>query len=173
MKCAMTLMGKFPSMRMRRPIRPLPAYEDRAHRRRTQRRRLPGAARRTARINEPRKPYISVRSRATFTDAATGACIRQVTDHPSIHHHPFFFVPAWDDDSMTRLIFVSHRSGRPEIFAEEQRQRQAASNSRTASGIAEYSIYPSHDGRYVYFTAGAGAYPRPYRDAARRADSST
>jgi len=27
MKCAMTLMGKFPSMRMRRPIRPLPPAE--------------------------------------------------------------------------------------------------------------------------------------------------
>ena len=27
MKCAMTLMGKFPSMRMRRPIRPLPPHE--------------------------------------------------------------------------------------------------------------------------------------------------
>ncbi len=27
MKCAMTLMGKFPSMRMRRPIRPLPTQE--------------------------------------------------------------------------------------------------------------------------------------------------
>jgi 4-hydroxy-tetrahydrodipicolinate synthase len=27
MKCAMTLMGKFPSMRMRRPLRPLPAAE--------------------------------------------------------------------------------------------------------------------------------------------------
>ena len=27
MKCAMTLMGKFPSMRMRRPIRPLPSEE--------------------------------------------------------------------------------------------------------------------------------------------------
>ncbi len=22
--------------------------------------------------------------------------LRQVTDHPSIHHHPFFFVDAWD-----------------------------------------------------------------------------
>ena len=27
MKCAMTLLGKFPSMRMRRPIRPLPQHE--------------------------------------------------------------------------------------------------------------------------------------------------
>ena len=27
MKCAMTLMGNFPSMRMRRPIRPLPESE--------------------------------------------------------------------------------------------------------------------------------------------------
>ena len=24
--------------------------------------------------------------------------------------------------------------------------------------IGEYSVYPSHDGRYVYFTAGTGAY---------------
>ena len=29
-----------------------------------------------------------------LTDAASGRRVRQVTDHPSIHHHPFFFLPA-------------------------------------------------------------------------------
>jgi len=52
-----------------------------------------------------------------FCDEQTGARMRQVTDHPSIHHHPFFYIPAYDD-AMERLIFVSHRTGRPEIFAE-------------------------------------------------------
>ena len=91
-----------------------------------------------------------------FTDEATGARIRQVTDQPSIQHHPFFFVPAYDD-AMTRLIFVSHRSGRPEIFAEERESGKLVQLTERA-GIGEYSIYPSHDGRYVYFTAGTGAY---------------
>ena len=48
----------------------------------------------------------------TFTDPRTGARVRQVTNHPSIHHHPFYYLPAYDD-AMTRLFFVSHRTGRP------------------------------------------------------------
>ncbi len=92
----------------------------------------------------------------SFTDAATGALIRQVTDQPSIHHQPFFFVPAYDD-AMARLVFVSHRSGRPEIYAEDRASGRLAQLTERA-GLAEYSIYPSHDGRYVYYTAGAGGY---------------
>ena len=92
----------------------------------------------------------------SFTDAATGARIRQVTDQPAIHHHPFFFVPAYDD-AMARLIFVSHRSGRPEIYAEDRESGRLVQLTERA-GLAEYSIYPSHDGRYVYYTAGAGGY---------------
>ena len=46
-----------------------------------------------------------------FQDEATGVTIRQVTDHPSIHHHPFYYLPTWDD-AMTRLVFVSRRTGR-------------------------------------------------------------
>ena len=91
-----------------------------------------------------------------FDDGATGARIRQVTDHPSIHHHPFFFVPAYDD-AMARLIFVSHRSGRPEIYADERSSGELVQLTER-DGLAEYSIYPSHDGRYVYYTAGAGGY---------------
>jgi oligogalacturonide lyase len=54
-------------------------------------------------------------------DETTGARIRQVTTHPSIHHHPFFFVPPYDD-AMRRLVFVSHRTGRPQLFAPRSRR---------------------------------------------------
>ena len=47
----------------------------------------------------------------------TGAEIRQITAHPSIHHHPFYYIPAYDD-AMRHLVFVSHRTGRPELFLE-------------------------------------------------------
>ena len=91
-----------------------------------------------------------------FLDEATGARVRQITDHPSIHHHPFFFAPAYDD-AMARLVFISHRTGRPEIFAEDRTSGRLVQLTER-EGIAEYSIYPSHDGRYVYFTAGRGAF---------------
>lgn len=91
-----------------------------------------------------------------FTDEATGARIRQVTAQPAIHHHPFFFVPAYDD-AMARLIFVSHRSGRPEIYAEERDSGKLIQLTER-EGLAEYSMYPSHDGRFVYYSAGAGGY---------------
>ena len=44
------------------------------------------------------------------TDSRTGRQVRQVTNHPSIHHHPFFYVPAYDDQ-IRWLVFISHRAG--------------------------------------------------------------
>jgi oligogalacturonide lyase len=93
---------------------------------------------------------------STFEDQRTGAVIRQVTRHASIHHQPFFIIPAYDD-AMQRLIFVSHRTGRPEIFAEDRASGNLIQLTEM-DAISEYSVYPSHDGRYVYFTAGSGAY---------------
>jgi hypothetical protein len=61
-------------------------------------------------------PYQPAEAR-TFTDPATGATVRQVTAHPSLHHHPFYYLPAYDD-AMARLFFLSHRTGRPEIWCE-------------------------------------------------------
>jgi len=88
-----------------------------------------------------------------LTDAATGRRIRQVTDHPSIHHHPFFFVPPWDD-AMRRLIFVSHRTGSPQLFAEvENRLVQLTERN----DLSEWSFHPSHDGRFAVFVAGTQA----------------
>lgn len=97
-------------------------------------------------------------------DERTGVVVRQVTSAPAIHHHPFFLIPAYDDE-MRRLIFVSHRTGSPQIFAEiratgELVQLTDRDDPSSGSGqfLAEWSIYPSHDGRYVYFTAGTGAW---------------
>lgn len=86
-------------------------------------------------------------------DAATGRRIRQVTSHPSIHHHPFFFVPPWDD-AMRRLIFVSHRTGLPQVFCEEGDRLVQFTD---CPDLSEWSLHPSHDGRFVVFVAGTRA----------------
>lgn len=91
-----------------------------------------------------------------FRDKRTGARIRQVTSHPSIHHHPFFLVPAYDD-AMRWLFFISHRHGHPEIFA-EIRATGELQQITDRPDLNEWSIYPSHSGDYVYYTAGKGAY---------------
>ncbi|MDP6699806.1 MAG: oligogalacturonate lyase family protein, partial [Candidatus Latescibacteria bacterium] len=86
----------------------------------------------------------------------TGAELRQITAPPSIHHHPVYYIPAYDD-AMRHLVFVSHRTGRPELFLELRDSGQLLQLTEHA-GIAEYSLTPSHDGRHVYFTDGSGAW---------------
>lgn len=90
------------------------------------------------------------------SDETTGASIRQVTNFPAIHHHPFFFIPSYDT-AMTRLIFVSHRTGRPEIFAED-RQSGDLIQLTDGEGLDEWSVYPSRNGKWVLFTRAAGAW---------------
>lgn len=92
----------------------------------------------------------------TTRDARTGAVVRQVTSHPSIHHPPFYYLPPYDD-SGERLYFVSHRTGLPQIFFEERRGGQLVQLTER-DDLNEWSVHPSHDGRYVYFTAGAVAW---------------
>ncbi len=89
---------------------------------------------------------------STYTDPRTGARVRQVTAHPSTHHHPFYYLPCMDD-AMKRLYFVSHRTGRPEIWC-EIRATGALQQLTDQPEIAEWSVHPSHDGRFVYYTAG-------------------
>lgn len=90
------------------------------------------------------------------TDPRSGRRVRQVTDHPSIHHHPFFFVPAYDKAG-TKLIFVSYRTGKPQIFFEDRAAGELVQVTDRPD-LADWSIYPSPDGRFVYFTAGTGAW---------------
>src|ERR1044071_10068029 len=89
-------------------------------------------------------------------DAASGRRIRQITSHPSIHHHPFFFVAAYDR-AMKRLIFVSDRAGKPQIFFEDRGSGQLVQVT-DRQDLADWSIMPSGDGRYVYYTAGTAGY---------------
>jgi oligogalacturonide lyase len=89
-------------------------------------------------------------------DARSKREVRQVTDHPSIHHHPFFFVPAYDKAG-AKLFFVSHRSGKPQIYVEDRAAGEIV-QATDRDDLAEWSVYPSPDGRFVYFTAGTGAF---------------
>ena len=89
-------------------------------------------------------------------DAASGRRIRQITSHPSIHHHPFFFVPAYDQ-AMTKMIFVSYRTGQPQIFFEDRASGELV-QATDRPDLADWSIIPSDDGRYVYFTAGTAGW---------------
>ena len=91
----------------------------------------------------------------SFLDEKTGAKIRQVTDHPSVHHHPFYYIPCYDDE-MEFLFFVSHRTGRPEIYAEVQSTGKILQISEVEE-LGEWSIHPSHRSRSIYFVAGTRA----------------
>ena len=81
--------------------------------------------------------------------------VRQVSADAAMQHHPFFYVPAYDD-AMQWLFFVSHARGRPQIFAEHRPDREILQLTRR-DDLNEWSLHPSHDGRYVYFTAGSRA----------------
>lgn len=89
-------------------------------------------------------------------DYRTGRKIRQITSHQSIHHHPFFMIPAYDAD-MERLIFVSHRTGKPQIFAEIRATGQLLQMT-DREDLKEWSVHPAHKGDYIYFTAASGGW---------------
>jgi len=89
-------------------------------------------------------------------DPRSGRRVRQITSHASIHHHSFFFIPALDRAGK-RLIFISHRTGTPQIFFED-RASGALVQTTDRPDIAEWSLHPSADGRFVYFVAGTGAW---------------
>jgi len=91
-----------------------------------------------------------------LVDERTGAHIRQVTTHPSIHHQPFFFIQAYDND-MRWLFFVSHRTGTPQIFAEDCQSGELIQLT-DHPGISEWSVRPAYGGKAVFFTAGTGGW---------------
>lgn len=91
-----------------------------------------------------------------LTDYRTGRKIRQITNYPCIHHQPFFMIPAYDNE-MKRLYFISHRTGKPQLFAEIRATGDLLQMTER-DDLSEWSVHPSHDGSYVYFTAGTKAY---------------
>lgn len=91
-----------------------------------------------------------------YRDYRTGKQIRQITSHPSIHHQPFFMIPAYDD-AMNWLVFVSHRTGQPQLFVEIRSTGQLLQLTELTD-LKEWSVHPSHDGRYIYFTTTVGGW---------------
>ncbi len=103
----------------------------------------------------PKGTHYSAESRVMH-DERTGVAVRQVTDAACIHHHPFFLVPAYDD-AMQWLVFVSYRTGAPQIFVEDRSSGELVQLTER-DDLAPFSIYPSHDGQFVYYTAGSGGW---------------
>ena len=89
-------------------------------------------------------------------DPETGVRIRQVTNHDSIHHHPFYYVPAYDDE-MRWLFFASHRTGSPQFFV-ERRETGELLQLTDRDDLNEWSLHSSHDGRHLYFTTKTGGW---------------
>lgn len=82
-------------------------------------------------------------------DEATGRRVTQITSAHCINHHPFFLIPAYDDEQ-NYLYFVSHRTGKPQIFAED-RAKRAIVQLTDVEALNEWSVHPC--GREVYFVA--------------------
>ena len=91
-------------------------------------------------------------SQSRLISQSDAVSLRQVTDHPSIHHHPFFFVDAWDA-AMRFLLLISHRTGAPQIYIEPEAGADLVQLTDEAA-LAEWSVIPSKDGRWIYYVAG-------------------
>ena len=89
-------------------------------------------------------------------DPVTGKIIRQITRNDSIHHHPFYYIPAYDN-KMNWLFFVSHRTGTPQFFA-ECRDTGELIQLTERDDLNEWSLHPSNDGRFLYFTTKSGGW---------------
>ena len=78
---------------------------------------------------------------------------REVTAPGALHHHPYFYVPAYDD-AMHWLFFVSHASGAPQVCAELRAERRIIQITNSGD-LNEWSVHPAHDGRFVYYSSGS------------------
>jgi oligogalacturonide lyase len=102
-----------------------------------------------------KKGSISQGESLEHRDRESGRRIRQITSHPSTHHHPFFYIPAFCANGEW-LVFVSHRLGFPALFVEERGTGRLIQLTER-DDFNEWSIHPSYDGRYIYYTAsGSG-----------------
>ncbi|MDD4772607.1 MAG: hypothetical protein PHZ09_03280 [Eubacteriales bacterium] len=85
-----------------------------------------------------------------YRDPHTGTEIRRVTFTPAVHHHPYFPINAYDN-AMRRLFYTEHINNRPQIFCEIRRTGELC-RLTDADNLNEWSVNPSHNGDYVYFT---------------------
>ncbi len=91
-----------------------------------------------------------------FFDKETGSKIHQVTNVPFVHHHPFYYIPAFDNSS-NFLSFISRRSGRPEIYQYDILNELIYQVTDQAN-ISEWTFHPSHKGNSIFYTDSIGAW---------------
>jgi oligogalacturonide lyase len=88
-------------------------------------------------------------------DRETGRRVRRVSVHETINHHPFFYVPAYDASGRW-LFFISHATGLPQVYG-LIRSEDRIVQLTNCPDLLEWSIHPSGDGRYIYYTRGSRA----------------
>jgi oligogalacturonide lyase len=92
----------------------------------------------------------------TFEDKETNVVVRQLTNQQCINHHPFFLIPAYDQN-MQFLFFVSHRTGSPQIFGIEMESYKIIQFT-DVQDLTEWSVHPDLSGKFVYFTTKTGGW---------------
>lgn len=97
-------------------------------------------------------PWFELPPEGHVVEETDAAVIRQVTTAPALHHHPFFFVDAYDA-AQRFLLLLSHRTGAPQIVI-EVRDSGTLVRLTDEPDLAEWSVIPSKDGKWVYYVAG-------------------
>ena len=98
------------------------------------------------------KPKFYNKEAIFFKDSITNNQIAQITCDKSIQHHPFFHVNAYDKEQ-SKIFFISHRTGNPKIMFVDLSSYNLYQIT-DFDELNEWSINPSLDGKYVYFTSG-------------------
>ncbi|HIE51183.1 MAG TPA: hypothetical protein EYP85_05450 [Armatimonadetes bacterium] len=94
-----------------------------------------------------------------FTDERTGAIVREATNFPAVHHHPYFTNCAWTPTGR-HLIFISYRFGAPNLFAVEVESGEIVQLTDRPD-LNPFSAVPLADGMRVAFTAGESVWAVP------------
>jgi oligogalacturonide lyase len=84
-----------------------------------------------------------------IVDRVTGACIRQITNHPSINHPTYFLQSSFLPDGRS-LIFTSYRTGAAQLFQAEF-PAGGIRQITDAAPIHPYSPAVDRSGTGVYF----------------------
>ncbi len=86
-------------------------------------------------------PSLLPSERSRFTDSATGATVIQWTQGPHKNQHLYFTSPSVTADDRW-LVFISDRTGSPNLHAIDRRDGSIRRLSRNESGLLRSYVYP-------------------------------